>query len=93
MWNHPTLQRKAWVIDEALHGWLAFRESIVRFNQPFSDSQLDRWISHTKGDVPKTIQVDPETIGEALDILKQAMRSEDADRRERAAIAILQYAK
>ncbi len=80
-------------LNAAVQELLEHRDPIVRFNQPFSNSQLDRWISHTKGDVLKTIQVDPETIGEALDILKQAMRSEDADRRERAAIAILQYAK
>ncbi|MFC5468266.1 hypothetical protein ACFPPD_06000 [Cohnella suwonensis] len=37
--------------------------------------------------------IDEETIREALGILKAAMRSEDAERRERAAIAILQAAR
>jgi len=39
------------------------------------------------------LAVDKQTIEEALSILKQAMSCEDAERRERAAIAILQYAK
>ncbi|MFC5402641.1 hypothetical protein [Cohnella soli] len=37
--------------------------------------------------------IDEETIKEALGILKAAMKSEDAERRERAAIAILQAAR
>ena len=38
-------------------------------------------------------RIDEATIREALDVLRAAMRSDDADRRERAAIAILQAAQ
>lgn len=37
--------------------------------------------------------VDAATVCEAIQVLKQALKSEDAERRERAAIALLQFAK
>ncbi|MGI2294547.1 hypothetical protein [Paenibacillus sp. GXUN7292] len=37
--------------------------------------------------------VDAATVREAIEVLKQALKSEDAERRERAAIALLQFAK
>ncbi|MDT3426700.1 hypothetical protein J2Z22_002234 [Paenibacillus forsythiae] len=37
--------------------------------------------------------MDTKTIEEALEVLKSALRSEDPDRRERAAAAILGYAR
>ncbi|MFC5700757.1 hypothetical protein ACFPVX_05665 [Cohnella faecalis] len=43
--------------------------------------------------MPRSEKVDPQLVAEALDILKLALRSEDPERRERAAIAILNYAK
>lgn len=39
------------------------------------------------------VQVDEATVAEALAVLKAALRSGDAERQERAAMAILQYAK
>ena len=69
---------------------------IIRsFPYPVQLAQLDRWLSpqgvHPSGaDRPK---VDDETVAEALAVLKEALRSDDPDRRERAAVAILRYAK
>jgi predicted Mrr-cat superfamily restriction endonuclease len=70
--------------------------TITKFEHPFSMAQLERWSSNHEGIAPmtgKTSNVDPQTIEEALQILKKALRSEDADRRERAAVAILQFAR
>lgn len=40
-----------------------------------------------------TVQVDEATVADALAVLKAALHSGDAERQERAAVAILQYAK
>lgn len=53
--------------------------------------QVDSRTSAQSPDCPE--RVDPQTVAEALDILRLALRSEDPERRERAAIAILNYAK
>ncbi|OXS60420.1 hypothetical protein B1A99_08320 [Cohnella sp. CIP 111063] len=68
---------------------------IQAFPYPIQLAQLDRWLSPQGvqppgADRPK---VDDETIAEALEVLKMALRSDDPDRRERAAAAILGYAK
>jgi len=67
---------------------------VQSFPYPFQLAQLDRWLSpqgvQPAADRPK---VDDETIAEALEVLKTALRSDDPDRRERAAAAILHYAK
>jgi hypothetical protein len=59
-------------------------------------ARVDLWItgsSDSKQAVSNRMHVDEETLSMALDILKEALVSENAERRERAAIAILQYAK
>lgn len=73
-------------------------EAVAKFMQPLAASQLDRWASKLAGQaadvvVGSPVLVDPRLIEEALEILKQALRSDDVERRERAAAAILQYAK
>jgi len=70
-------------------GWIKL------FPYPLPMAQLDRWISPHRGETASTDRppVDKETIEEALAVLKQALRSDDPDRRERAAAAILRYAK
>jgi predicted Mrr-cat superfamily restriction endonuclease len=75
--------------------------TVKEYDYPILHAQLDRWISaktqHTTtrviaADNRPQVQIDRDTIVEALEILKEAMRSEDAERRERAAAAILRYA-
>ncbi|SFT26921.1 hypothetical protein [Paenibacillus sp. BC26] len=61
------------------------------FERPVSKEQLDRLLLRNQAPVGARL-VDEATVQEALDILKAAMRSEDAERREQAAIAILQWA-
>jgi predicted Mrr-cat superfamily restriction endonuclease len=88
--------------------WLYSEGGAVKaFDYSFGLAGLDNWISsrnlqlaqaqtQTWAELPETsaqVPVDQETIEEALGILKQALRCEDADRRERAAAAILRYAK
>lgn len=72
--------------------------AIARFKRPVSKEELEHWISKPKEIALETetgtpITVDSKTIEQALEILREAMGSADSDRRERAAIAILQFAK
>ncbi|SDX57034.1 hypothetical protein [Paenibacillus sp. CF384] len=73
---------------------LAFLEQegkLGMFGRAVSKEQLERLLA---GQAPAgTRLVDEVTVQEALDILKAAMRSEDVERRERAAVAILQFAR
>lgn len=88
------------LVQEELHvelkQFLSEELMIAKFNWPVTQEQLERWLSKPSGmkqETDRHVHVDAKIIEEALDILKKAMRSEDADRRERAAIAILNYAK
>lgn len=59
-------------------------------------ARVDLWItnsSDSEQEMNHQVNVDEETLSMALGVLKEALVSEDAERRERAAIAILQYAK
>ncbi|MFC4599880.1 hypothetical protein [Cohnella hongkongensis] len=69
--------------------------AIKTFPYPIQLAQLDRWLSPRTGEPPSEgrPRVDDETVAEALAVLKEALRSGDPDRRERAAAAILRYAK
>jgi predicted Mrr-cat superfamily restriction endonuclease len=76
---------------------VAKQATLVKFEHAVTHEQMEQWMTKTV-EVPSVEAamrslVDEETIREALDILKSALRSEDADRRERAAIAILQFVK
>lgn len=77
---------------------LADRGAVTRFKHPIASAQLERWAAKLAGGAAASttrnlVHVDSRIIEEALGILKQALRSDDPDRRERAAAAILQYAK
>lgn len=70
--------------------------AIVRFKRPISKEQLEHWMSKPNEitlESGTSNLVDNQTIEQALEILREAMGSADSDRRERAAIAILQFAK
>ncbi|QMV42741.1 hypothetical protein [Cohnella cholangitidis] len=87
-------------LNDYVREWLSSPGAIAEFEYPLSSAQLDGWVSpnlSAQSQMPVVadhrVHVDRETIEEALEILKQALRCEDADRRERAAAAILRYAK
>lgn len=69
---------------------------ISQFKYPLARAQLNQWSSNllvSERVTAKSVQLDEETIAEAIEILKKALHSDDEERRERAAIAILQYVK
>lgn len=77
---------------------LAQPDRVSRFKYPTSRAQLDTWgsnllLSEKSNSNAASVQVDGKTIEAALEILKKALLSDDVERQERAAIAILQYAK
>lgn len=70
--------------------------NVSAYDQPTSQELIEQWISGGEQPDRKEIEVSilqEEIIQEALSILVTAMRSDDLDRRERAASAILQYAR
>ncbi|MDQ0193027.1 hypothetical protein [Paenibacillus wynnii] len=75
---------------------LAQPEMITQFQHPIASAQLNKWSSNLLESPPvsrTSVYVDDKTIAEALEVLKKALHSDDVERRERAAIAILQYVK
>lgn len=61
-------------------------------------ARIELWLSEDSAGrgtaaAASTILVDEATVAEALAVLKAALHSGDAERQERAAVAILQYAK
>lgn len=79
-----------------LQEFLSHQAAISRFEHSVSIEQLEFWLFSSPTISPATgnrIDVSKETVVEAIAILKLAMLSDDVDRRERAAIAILGYAK
>ncbi|MEK4207037.1 MULTISPECIES: hypothetical protein [Paenibacillus] len=69
---------------------------VVQFKGPKPSARLDLWItgvSANEQEVNSPLELDEETLSKALNILKEALICDDSERRERAAIAILQYAK
>jgi len=75
-----------------LQQFLLRPDPVAQFERSFSREQFEAWVFQSD-EGPERVRVDSRTIQQALDILQEAMQSEDADRRERAAIAILHYAK
>src|SRR5690606_23483380 len=71
--------------------------NVSAYDQPVSRELIEQWISGVQQQYSTTsikeALVTKDMLEEALSILQAAMRSDDADRRERAAIAILEYAK
>lgn len=75
---------------------LRHRGTITKFKYSFAAAGLDEWLIHPRGVVlgkGRTISLDQDTVLEAVGILKSALRCEDVERRERAAIALLQYSR
>ncbi|MFF2016062.1 hypothetical protein [Paenibacillus sp. NPDC058177] len=83
-------------LNSVVKALLAEEATVSMFQEPIAAARLDLWIRDREmsGNLLNIgVRVDEETVAEALDILKKALKSPDAERRERAAIAILQYAK
>ncbi|MHA6530040.1 hypothetical protein [Paenibacillus sp. BAC0078] len=84
-------------LNHSVREWVAGEALVSQYTGPLPRANLDLWIAgltaegNMNGD--KAGKVDDETLAEALAVLKSALYSEDIERRERAAIAILQYAK
>ncbi|RKP47929.1 hypothetical protein D7Z26_22225 [Cohnella endophytica] len=74
-----------------LLNFLGREGEIGMFGRPVTQEELENLL--TKPAASGSRLIDEETIMEALGILKEVMRSDDAERRERAAIAILQAAR
>ncbi|OKP84790.1 hypothetical protein A3844_18580 [Paenibacillus helianthi] len=85
------------MLHHTLREWLTEAEVISQYTGTLPGARLDLWITESTTESlvsAKTAgKVDDEMVAEALAVLKAALQSEDAERRERAAIAILQYAK
>ncbi|OKP95581.1 hypothetical protein [Paenibacillus sp. P46E] len=84
------------MLHHTLREWLTEAAVVSQYTGILPGARLDLWIteSTTEGLVSGKIgYVEDELVAEALTVLKAALQSEDAERRERAAIAILQYAK
>ena len=89
-------------VHEILLKFIAASETLVRFAQSVTIEDVESMMmemspidltikaAETRD---KTYTVDAATVREAVLVLKQALRCEDAERRERAAIALLQFAK
>lgn len=101
--NHSHRRGVTWLksvpmeqLTEELRLFVCQRDKVSMFHRSISVEMMENWLTsrdhHEAGD-HKASAVDEQTIEEALLILKNAMRSGDIERSERAAIAILQYAK
>ncbi|MFK0521745.1 hypothetical protein ACINKY_05985 [Paenibacillus illinoisensis] len=83
-------------INDKVRALISNASIISAFEHPLSQAQLDPWLSRTpetETAVQHSVCVDDGTVQEALDVLKNALQSEDEELRIRAATAILQYAK
>ncbi|NIK78282.1 putative Mrr-cat superfamily restriction endonuclease [Paenibacillus castaneae] len=85
-------------LNEELQGFLSDRSrgNITKYERSFENHAFESWMSKAAEPVlptGKPTLVDEQTISQAIEVLRIAMQSDDADRRERAAMAILQYAK
>ncbi|SFK96987.1 hypothetical protein SAMN03159341_102452 [Paenibacillus sp. 1_12] len=87
-------------LNKEVQALLNHREAISPYEQAIGTAGLDRWLpnhlrmaENTNANVPvQRISVDEDTLEQALGVLKEALCCDDPERRERAAIAILQYA-
>ncbi|MGO4373895.1 hypothetical protein AB4Z21_24655, partial [Paenibacillus sp. MCAF20] len=85
-------------LREELHAFLTDEAAVSRFEKPVSRTELENEWAVKKPNVNQTSDEGPSSavpaylIAEALTVLEAALHSDNADRRERAAIAILQYA-
>ncbi|MEO2203441.1 hypothetical protein ABGV42_06825 [Paenibacillus pabuli] len=83
-------------INDKVRALISDTSIISTFGHPRSQAQLDPWLSRTHETETtdrNSVSVDDVTVREALEVLKDALHSEDVDIRIRAATAILQFAK
>lgn len=95
-------------LNPAVRALLCQPVPVARFGLPLPLAGLERWIESPQtadaaaagaqsdsGRTPQEpgVPVDEETVMEALNVLKEALKSGDPERRERAAAAILRYAR
>jgi len=83
-------------LNKELQELLDQPEIISQFKQAIEMAELYKWSTNlleNPGSARKPMPIKDEVISEALDILTKALYCEDEERRERAAIAILQYVK
>ncbi|OMF97533.1 hypothetical protein [Paenibacillus sp. FSL R7-0273] len=76
---------------------LADESSVSRYRGTLPAARIELWLEGTgpadsAADGNRS-RVDEITVAKAIAVLKEALNSDDADRRERAAVAILHYAK
>ncbi|MBW4083065.1 hypothetical protein [Paenibacillus sp. S150] len=84
-------------LNPLLASWMSAGAVISQYTGALPGARLELWLTGSAAEGRSTghraAQVDEQTLAEALAVLKAALYSGDAERRERAAIAILQYAK
>lgn len=84
-------------LNSAAQALLASEQEVTRYSGVLPAARMDLWLADSSaGDgeaVLSPARVDEATIADALAVLKAALHSPDAERRERAAAAILHYAK
>lgn len=83
-------------LNPAVEQLLAADSMVVQYSGVLPAARVDLWLADSadgREAEHSQVHVDEATIAEALNVLKAALRSTDTDRQERAAVAILQYAK
>ncbi|MEK4329215.1 hypothetical protein MKX70_25570 [Paenibacillus sp. FSL R7-0312] len=84
-------------VNSAVQALLASDQEVTRYSGVLPAARMDLWLADSSAGDMETAhspaRVDEATIAEALAVLKAALHSPDAERRERAAAAILHYAK
>lgn len=82
-------------LNAEVQGLISSDGVVVQYKGSKPSARMDLWLTSpsVESNENDAKLVDDETISMALHILKEALVSEDADRRERAAIAILQFVK
>jgi predicted Mrr-cat superfamily restriction endonuclease len=84
-------------VNSAVQDLLAADSEVTQYAGVLPAARMDLWLADSSaggGDTGHSpARVDEGTIAEALAVLKAALHSPDAERRERAAAAILHYAK
>ncbi|MBP2114924.1 hypothetical protein [Paenibacillus silagei] len=85
-------------VNPAVTGLLASDSRITAYSGVLPAARIDLWLGNQAGDGGNAagacpVQVDEATVAQALAVLKAALNSTDVERQERAAVAILQYAR
>ncbi|ASA20857.1 hypothetical protein [Paenibacillus donghaensis] len=84
-------------LNQPVQDWLETAGEVSRYSGPLPPARLDLWLAGAlpPGEQPKQkpVQVDEATLAEAIEVLTAALRCEDVERRERAAAALLNYAR